>query len=130
MADSAAARMTSCVVDSVKVELEMEGSWVTLMMEVTPALRRVGDGVSDGWLEWRVRGRSKMTEHGGWKEGAEWRVKRWSDSQHTHAHRDHHANLFFTVHSQGPDDLPGHHGQDDIHGARVDLCLLATDQHA
>ena len=39
MADSAAARMTSWVVDSVKVALEMEGSWVILMIEVIPALR-------------------------------------------------------------------------------------------
>ena len=38
MADSAAASMTSCVVDSVKVELEMEGSWVTFIIDVTPAL--------------------------------------------------------------------------------------------
>jgi hypothetical protein len=38
MADSAAARMTSWVVDSVKVVLEMEGSWVIFMMEVMPAL--------------------------------------------------------------------------------------------
>jgi hypothetical protein len=38
MADSAAARMTSWVVDSVKVELEMEGSWVTFTIEVMPAL--------------------------------------------------------------------------------------------
>lgn len=38
MADSAAARITSWVVDSVKVELEMEGSWVIFIMEVMPAL--------------------------------------------------------------------------------------------
>jgi hypothetical protein len=38
MADSAAARMTSCVVDSVKVVLEMEGSWVIFIIEVMPAL--------------------------------------------------------------------------------------------
>ncbi len=42
MADSAAARMTSCVVDSVKVELEMEGSWVTFIIDVTPALLEEG----------------------------------------------------------------------------------------
>jgi len=39
MADSAAARMTSCVVASVKVALEMDGNWVILTIEVMPALR-------------------------------------------------------------------------------------------
>jgi hypothetical protein len=39
MAASAAARMTSWAVDSVKVALEMEGSWVILIIEVMPALR-------------------------------------------------------------------------------------------
>jgi hypothetical protein len=46
MADSAAARMTSWVVDSVKVELEMDGSWVILIIEVTPALGNGGRVVS------------------------------------------------------------------------------------
>jgi len=41
MAPSAAARMTNCVVDSVNVDLEMEGSCVILMMDVTPALSRL-----------------------------------------------------------------------------------------
>lgn len=50
MAPSAAARMTSSVVDSVKVELEMDGSCVTLMIEVTPALRGERDGRLDDRL--------------------------------------------------------------------------------
>ena len=40
MADSAAANMTSCVVDSVKVALDMVGSWVIFIIEVTPALQQ------------------------------------------------------------------------------------------
>jgi len=38
IAASAAPRMTSCVVDSVKVALEIEGSWEIFIREVRPAL--------------------------------------------------------------------------------------------
>lgn len=69
MADSAAARMTSCVVDSVKVELEMEGSWVILMIEVMPALRKVVMVLVMVDLGWKANGSVKMIGEYGGREG-------------------------------------------------------------
>lgn len=93
IAASADPSMTSCVVASVKPELLIEGSWVILMIEVTPAL---------------------ITTLGLVGKGAK------SESlQYTHAHGHHHAELLLLVHGKRPYNLPWNERQHNIHSPRV-----------